>query len=138
MTLFAPPTLDDMLLARGALATMAKRRPQGFATLTWVLPQAGYRMDDATRKAASDVTRAFAKSILAEATLIEGTGFQAAAVRAIISGLDAMSRTGGEKKVFSDLAAAVAWCADRGSGPRPSPTAVADATRVLAAARPGP
>src|SRR5690606_16060560 len=45
MILFAPPTKPDMLLARPSLAAMKRRHPSGFPTLTWVLPEAGYRME---------------------------------------------------------------------------------------------
>jgi hypothetical protein len=112
MVLFAPPTKPDMLLAGPTLAAMRRRVGHPFPTLTWVLSEAGYRMEADARKAATDVTTEHAASLSAQATLVEGAGFQAAAVRAIISGLDAISRTGGKKSVFSDLGDAVAWCLD--------------------------
>jgi hypothetical protein len=89
---------------------MAERSPKGFPTLTWILPSAGFTMDSDARHTAAEVTQAFDKEITAMATLIEGSGFQAAAVRAIISGLAVLERTQAPRKVFSELAPAVAWC----------------------------
>jgi hypothetical protein len=110
MTLFAAPTKNDMLLARPALAAMSRRSPGGFATLTWVLPEAGFRMESDARTAAAEVTNEFTSVIRAQATLIEGAGFQVATVRAIVAGLDLMSRSAAPKRVFSELAPAIAWC----------------------------
>lgn len=109
MVVYAPPLKADMLLARGTLATMVNKVSHPFPTLTWCLTEAGYRMDEGARTAATDVTREFAASFNAQATLIEGEGFQGAAVRAIISGLDAISRTASKKKVFGELPPAVQW-----------------------------
>lgn len=133
MILFAPPTKPDMLLARPSLAAMKRRHPSGFPTLTWVLPEAGYRMETDAREAASTVTKEFDAQIRAQATLIEGSGFQAAAVRAIIGGLDAMSRTTSVKKVFSELTPASAWCLEK--RPEPTPASLSEVVRVLGAAR---
>jgi hypothetical protein len=110
MTIFAAPTLADMNGARPALNAMARRHPRGFPTLTWILPEAGFKMDGDARKAAADITREHEAKIMAQATLIEGSGFQSAAVRAIIAGVDLMSRSKYVKKVFSELPEAVAWC----------------------------
>jgi hypothetical protein len=110
MTIFAEPKLADMKAARPALAAMSRRSPGGFPTLTWILPQAGFRMDNDARDIAGEITRSFESSIVAQATLIEGSGFQAAAVRAIVNGLDLVSRSRCKKKVFSDLGEAVVWC----------------------------
>ena len=109
MTLFAKPTAADMNLARAALKSTLVRHPDGFPTLTWILPEAGFSMDADARQAAATVTREFNASILAMATLIEGEGFQAATVRAIIAGLDLMARASAPKKTFADLRAAVVW-----------------------------
>ena len=84
---------------------------QGFPTLTWVLPEAGFSMENDARDAATEVTTAFATQILAQATLVELGGFQGATVRAIIAGLDMMSRSPCPKKVFSELGPSVEWCA---------------------------
>ena len=126
MIVYAPPIKADMLMARGTLAAMAKKGPHAFPTLTWCLAEAGYRMDADARTAATDVTREFAASISAQATLIEGEGFQGAAVRAIISGMDAISRTASKKKVFGELAPAVQWCLEV----RPGGVAQSDASFV--------
>jgi hypothetical protein len=111
MILFGKPTKPDMLLARPALAAMAKRAPAGFPTLTWVLPEAGLSMENDARTAAAEVTNDYAKQIVAQATLIELSGFQGATVRAIIAGLDMMTRSSSPKKVFGELAPCIDWCA---------------------------
>ena len=138
MTLFGKPSAAEMLLARPALKAMLEKHPIGFPTLTWVAPQAGYSMEADARHAAADVTKEFNASILAMATLIEGQGFQAAAVRAIVAGLDLMARASAPKKVFADLPATVAWCASmrppkqgNASAPGEIVTALADIRKSL-------
>jgi hypothetical protein len=113
MIMVAKPTVADMRLARPALTAMSKRAPQGFPTLTWVTLSAGMSMEADARKVAADVTTEFAKHILAEATIIEGSGFQAATVRAIVAGLDAMARSPAPKKTFSAAGPAVDWCVSK-------------------------
>lgn len=110
MTVFAQPGRADMLAARAALQAMADRHRQGFPTLTWILPTAGYQMDSDARQTASEVTKAFERSIRAQATLITGEGFQAATVRSIVAGLDFITRSASPKKTFAELPAAVTWC----------------------------
>jgi hypothetical protein len=134
MILHARPTAADMKRARPALRAMSKTHAPKFPTLTWVLPEAGYSMDEDARKAATEVTKEYVDAIVAQATLIEGTGFQAATVRAIISGLDFMSRSPAAKKVFSDLGESVAWCASRRPSARGAAT-VAEITAAVAEAR---
>jgi hypothetical protein len=119
MLVFAEPKKRDMLAARGTLQAMLDRHREGFPTLTWVLPAAGYHMDGDARQAASDVTRSFASSIRAQATLIPGTGFQAATVRSIVAGLDFMTRSASPKKVFGELGPAVTWCLSHVPGRKP-------------------
>jgi hypothetical protein len=110
MVLFRKPEAGDMLRARESLTAMKARHPRGFPTLTWVLPSAGISMDGDARRAAAEVTAAFSKEIRAMATLIEGSGFRGAAVRAIVASLDFMSRASAPKQVFADLGESVHWC----------------------------
>jgi hypothetical protein len=110
MLMFAPPVVSDMLPARPSLKTMSQKHPQGFPTLTWVLPSAGFSMDSETRKVAATITDEFVTSIAAQATLVEGVGFQAAAVRAIIGGIDMMTRSRSPKKVFAEVRPSIDWC----------------------------
>ena len=137
MTVFAKPGAADMHLARAALKTMQQRHRDGFPTLTWVLPEAGYSMDADARAAATQVTQEFNPAITAMATLIEGQGFQAAAVRAIVSGMDFVARAKAPKKVFAELSPSVSWCGamrpprDRHAGD------VAEITAALATMRKG-
>lgn len=109
MVLFAPPKHEDILLARDSLRAMKRRYPEGFPTLTWVRSTAGLSMDADSRKSSAVITSEFAEQIAAQATLIEGNGFQAATVRAIISGIDMLARSKSPKKVFSELKDAIAW-----------------------------
>lgn len=111
MILFGKPSKVDMLLARPSLAAMRKRAPAGFPTLTWVLREAGLSMDNDAREAATTVTNEFKKEILAQATIVELDGFQGATVRAILAGLDLMSRSACPKKTFAEVGPSLEWCA---------------------------
>ena len=134
MMLFAPPSADDMRAARPTLRAMSDRFPDGYPTLTWVLPGAGFSMDAEARKLAATITDEFSSAILAQATLVEGSGFQAAAVRAIISGIDMMARSKAPKKVFGELRPSLEWCLP--FCPAASPRApVAEVLSALAATR---
>lgn len=135
MTLFGTPTKDSMLLARPTLTTMKERHPSGFCTLTWILPEAGYRMDADARQAAADVTRPFNPCFAGQATLIEGSGFGGAAVRAIISTLDVMAGGTYPKKVFSDLASSVEWCGSLRSAGSRNPASTTQSVATLRALR---
>lgn len=134
MILFGKPSKADMLLARPALAAMTKRAPKGFPTITWVCAEAGLSMENDARDAAAVVTNEFNKQILAQATIIELGGFQGATVRAIVTGLDLMSRSACPKKTFATALPAVEWCAkivkDEGLGAR-----IEKVTRTLEAVR---
>jgi hypothetical protein len=109
MTLHAKPSRADMELARPSLQKMSERHADGFPTLTWVLPSAGLSMDSDARDAAAKVTREFDASILSMATVVEGEGVGVAAVRAIVAGIDLLSRSRAPKKTFASLLPAVAW-----------------------------
>lgn len=136
MILHAPARESDMRAAGPALAKMREGEPKGFPTLTWVLPSAGLSMDAAARKAAAEVTDAYAQWNIARATLIEGKGFQAATVRAIVSGIDMVSRATSPSKVFAHLDETVAWCiAHRSTGAVDRATSADAIVRALHAAR---
>jgi hypothetical protein len=110
MVLTAPCNAADMLLARPSLAKMLQREPAGFPTLTWILPAAGINLPADARKAAAEITAAFDAHNRGRATIIEGTGFGAAAIRSIIAGIDMVSRTTQPGQVFAAVPEAVAWC----------------------------
>jgi hypothetical protein len=135
MVLFGPPSAADMLLARGTLKAMRERYEGGFPTLTWVLSEAGMSMDAEARKTAATVTREFEGVILAQAKLVEGSGFQVATVRAILSGLDMMVRSRAPRKVFAELRPAVEWAVGHRSAPGPTAavlgTAIEEVRRTL-------
>lgn len=138
MTLFAEPKTADMLLARTSLQAMARRHPDGFPALTWVHPSAGYSMEAEARKTAAAVTDEFARSLRAQATLVEGAGFQVATVRAIISGIDMLSRSKAPKKTFAELRPCVAWCLQHRAAPGGgSPDDIAAAIDGALRRRPG-
>lgn len=132
MILHHPPTAQDMRGARPALEAMTASHPSGFPTLTWVLESAGFSMDADARAAATDVTKAFAHVNLAEATVVDGSGFLAAAVRAVLTGLQAMARTKCPKATFADPHEAAAWCVERRATPT-GPSAHAIGAALLAA-----
>jgi hypothetical protein len=120
MILHKPPVEADMLLAKPSLVRMSRSEPKGFPTLTWIMPSAGFWLDPAAKKVAGNITAEFSESILARATLIDAIGFQAAAVRAIVTGIDLFTRSPSPGKVFTDLESTVAWCLSL----HPSPPAV--------------
>jgi len=135
MILFAPPIADDMALSRLSLKATQEKHPAGFPTLTWVLPGAGYSMDAEARKAAAVVTQEFSSTIAGQATLIEGSGFQSAAVRAIISGIDMMARSRAPKKVFAELRPCADWCVARRPWQGEALATAAEITAALEAVR---
>jgi hypothetical protein len=110
MLIHAPPDKADMELARAALRTMSTRFTSGFPTLTWVLESAGFSMPADARRAASEITGEFDQHNRARATLIEGDGFGASAVRSIVAGIDMVSRARQPGRVFSSAREAVGWC----------------------------
>jgi hypothetical protein len=109
MLMHKPPLEMDMLLAKPSLNRMVKLAPQGFPSLTWIMPSAGFSLDPPTKKAAHSITGEFSKNILSRATLIDANGFQAAAVRALVTGVGIFTQSPNPGKVFTDLESAVAW-----------------------------
>lgn len=110
MVLAAPCKKEDMLLARPSLAAMMRKEPSGFPTLTWILPAAGISLPADARAAAVEVTKEADAHNRGRATIIEGGGFGAAAIRSIISGIDMLSRNTQPGQVFAALPPAVEWC----------------------------
>ncbi|MFO0685924.1 MAG: hypothetical protein U0234_27945 [Sandaracinus sp.] len=138
MILHAPSAEADMRAAGPALAKMRELEPKGFPSLTWVLSSAGLSMDGPARRAAAEVTDAYAQWNIARATLIEGKGFQAATVRAIVSGIDMLSRAKSPTSVHGHLDESVAWCvAHRAQGAVDRTTPPDVIVRALHAARAG-
>lgn len=109
MVMFAPPDARRMLRAGPTLVEMAKRYPTGFCNVTWIHAAAGFSMDGDTRAAVTDVTTKHLSSIRAVCTVIEGEGFRVATVRAIVSGLQVLSRMSCPRQVFDQLDQAVRW-----------------------------
>jgi len=103
-------TKADMQLMRASVGVMARREPAGFPALTWVFHSSGYRIDDDARAAAREMNAELASHVRARATVIDGGGFQAAAVRALVTGIDLVSRRTTPSKVFAELSTAVEWC----------------------------
>ncbi len=138
MILHAPCAEPDMRAAGPALSKMRELEPSGFPSLTWVLPSAGLSMDGPARSAAAEVTDAHAQWNIARATLIEGKGFQAATVRAIVSGIDMLARAKSPSSVHGHLDESVAWCVEhraKGAVDRTTPSDVI--VRALRAVRAG-
>ncbi len=117
---------EKVLNAQGSsLLEAMKRDVSGtFPTLTWITTAAGFSMDQDARRAASDITRDFGDVIAAQATVIETGGFQGAAVRMIISGMDLVAGTRSPTKTFATLEECIPWCQLFNAAPGVDNTAV--------------
>lgn len=109
MLMTGPPTEPGMRLAAPTLAKMKAANPSGFATLTWILPSAGMKMDGPARQAAADVTKAYLNEILSMANVVEVDGFLGATVRAVLSGLTLLSSVKCPQRTFASMGEAVTW-----------------------------
>jgi hypothetical protein len=109
MILSATPTAERMRMAGPTLTAMKAAYPSGFATITYILPSAGVMMDAAAREAAAETTRAHADVIRIIANVVEGTGFTAATVRAVLSGLHLLTRLQTPERTFASGEQAFEW-----------------------------
>ena len=131
MVMTAPPTTDGMLHSRPTLAAMKERHPAGFATMTYVLPSAGFKMEADARQAAADATKAYAESIRIIANVVEGSGFAAATARAVLSGLHLLTRLQPPERVFASGDEALEWIARVGPLEIADPAALGAELRQL-------
>src|SRR2546430_10079671 len=86
-----PSTLERLGVVRRSEQELTDRSPRGIVVLT-VLLHSAYNVPPEVREEASRVARHFAATTRAHAYVIEGGGFRAAAMRAVIAGIVALSR----------------------------------------------
>ncbi len=135
MIMHGPADARRMKRAVPTLTEMSKRYPTGFANITVILPAAGFSMDAATREAAAAVTKAFEREIIADCSVIEGVGFWPATARAILSAVQAMSKTRHPRHVFDSIDSAVSWAVKNSPEPIRSRVDVRAALDAIAAER---
>jgi hypothetical protein len=109
-----PISVEALRAAAVAQRRLRVAHPQGYITLGVVGPRTPVMMSSEVRRALDEVA-AEAKGYrpLCEAIVLEATGFVAAAGRAILSGMHAVSKVSYPRKVFDQVAAATDWVASQ-------------------------
>jgi hypothetical protein len=109
-----PSTLERLARVREVEQALVDRSPSGIIVLT-VLIDSPSAIRAGEPEAASKLAKHFAATTRAHAYSIEGTGFRAAALRAVIAGVNIITRTGHPTKVFDETSAAIRWLAPYGN-----------------------
>ena len=89
-----------------------RRRPAGFVALA-LLSSSKVGMSAEVRAEAERVSRESPPQLRAIAQVIHGTGFAAAAIRSVATGITMLSTRGRAVKIFDTLEPAAAWLAPR-------------------------
>jgi hypothetical protein len=108
--------------------------PDRLVTVAVALPSASPRLGSVERAKIGELSRRQRGKTLAAVQIVDGTGFWASAVRAMLVGLNMMSET--SQRVFADDARAAEWVARSGfvdASSRDVLDALADARRAYAA-----
>lgn len=79
---------DWMLRCRDPVLDLAKRHPNGIGMVTIIASTVPAKMDAETRDTATRITKEVQALLRFDLTLLEGTGFWAAATRSILSGIN--------------------------------------------------
>ena len=104
------PSADWLRLAGEREAAFAARHPEGFVVLA-VLPSMLLNLPSDVRDEAERLSRHRSPYLQAIALVIEGTGFVAAAVRSVASGISMLSRDKTPMRTFNNVEPASAWIA---------------------------
>lgn len=117
---------------RASLHLRARVRARGSALLLVVIaPQPGKPPDPATREAMDRAVRTSIPGVAGMGTIHEGSGFIAAFVRALVSGLQRLQAYGGGPlRVFASAAEAAPWAAKLLGDPEITKELVEEAVRV--------
>lgn len=102
------PTTESVVILTEGLRTLLKRCPQGVALLTIIEPDAPMP-DSPARKAIAASMADYQYSIRAAASVYEGTGFAAAAVRSILTGMGLFIHQPFPMKIFATVDEATGW-----------------------------
>jgi hypothetical protein len=104
-----PSTMAQLELLREHEAALVEHEAAGVIMVMTVLLPSAFTLGTRERKEVESLARQFAPSTRAHAYVIEGSGFRTAAVRALVAGINLITRTGEMTKVFEDAVHAAAW-----------------------------
>jgi hypothetical protein len=127
-------TVSAVGTLRRELPAFAAQHPAGIALLTIVEPDAPMPTSDA-REALADFMNDKRQSILISGVAYEGTGFRAAAVRSVVTGLTVLARQPFPHKVFPTIDDASQWMITNLRGGKAGPTEVRGLIDAISAAR---
>jgi hypothetical protein len=103
-----PSTLDSLSALQQVEDALALDAPDGIVVLTVITGDA-FSIGGPERVEAQRLARRFDKITRAEAYVIEGEGFRAAAMRAVLAGVQLLARISHPTRVFADVPSAVEW-----------------------------
>jgi len=103
-----PSTLERLQQVRRVEQELVDRCKDGIIVLT-VLTDSSAATRAGEPEEASKLAKHFAPTTRAHAYVIEGTGFRAAALRAVIAGVNALFRPGHPTRVFDGADQAIRW-----------------------------
>lgn len=109
-----PSTLERLERVRRVEQALVDRCADGIVVLT-VMTDSSAATKAGEPEAASKLAKHFAPTTRAHAYVIEGSGFRAAALRAVIAGVNAISRPGHPTRVFDAASEAIRWLAPYGN-----------------------
>lgn len=125
---FGVPNVTSARAQMDALLAHVRSRKDKVGLLT--ILDAGLPLpDEATRTVISDSVRSIEAHVTRQSMVIEGSGFGASAIRAMIAGMSLVVRAPYPIKVFDNVASAVAWTV------QPSPARGRELEEAIAAAR---
>jgi hypothetical protein len=101
-------TREGVAALRGAIANVAKDSRDGLRLLVVVEPEAAMPSRESRSDIAAFMTD-YKASIRATALAFEGTGFRAASIRAVVTGLNLLAQHPFPYGVFASIAEALAW-----------------------------
>jgi hypothetical protein len=130
----APATLDRLQRTREHEQRIVDGAPGGIVVLS-ILVDSAFQIGASERDEASQLARQFETATRAHAYVIEGSGFRTAAMRAVIAGIQLVTRTRHPSKVFGDIAAAAAWLAPQAEPPLRPQELIDTVARARAAIR---
>lgn len=99
----------DVQRLRDELRTLARSRPR--ISLMLVIPSGVGLSSDPARREAIEMLRELKPALTAIALVIRGSGFAAAAIRAMFTGLGLVLRIGVPWKMFAEVDDAMPWLA---------------------------
>ena len=103
-------TMDAVAAVRHEIEALGRAHPQGIGLLT-IVEQAAPVPSSEARNGLARTLADFGKIIRHSAVVHEGSGFRAAAIRGVVTGLTMLARPPYPHKVFSTLDSAALWLA---------------------------